>query len=1137
MRAKNISILGIDDSHLESLRSAGWYVALVAAITIFLLVSSTPKALQGISGYEPLHTFLEFTSISVSILLFAVGWNSHYRNLPKNLVLISVGFLGVALLDFSHSLSYAGMPDFITPSGPDKAIDFWLAARFLASSIILVVAALPWFSYASTSTKKIYLILIAAFVIATHWLILFHHEVLPIAFIPGSGLTPYKVGFEYVLIVMNLGAGLIFWIKMRWPASFQVAWFFAAALVMAMSEFLFTLYSDVTDIYNLMGHIFKSVAYFMLYRALFIEAFDSPYKALKQSELSLQKKTSSLHLHAQRAEALLSMPRLSEGQTDREFMSKVVEIVEELTDSQISFIHLVHEDQNSIELGRWSRNTHEKYCHAAYDTYYPISEAGIWADAFRKKAPVVINNYPNTVEKKGLPEGHSHLERFASVPVIDSGKVHMLVGVGNKASDYTDEDVETVRLIAESAWRILKQHRSDAALRESEEIFRHFMENSPIFVFFKDEEIRSLRLSNNYEQLLGLPMSELIGKSMNELFPSDLAMKMVEDDRQVLLEGKSVVVQEEFNGRTYSTIKFPILSEGKHRFLAGFTTDITDRVESEASMRKLSMAVEQSPSSIVITDLDARIEYANKTFSEVTGYTLEEALGKNPSILQSGKTPKFTYQKMWEKLSKGEEWRGELVNRTKAGVEYIESAWISPVRSEAGEVTNYLAIKHNITNEKKQEEVIHELAYFDHLTGLPSRKLLNERFAYAYSVATRNGDNLSVMFLDIDHFKRINDTLGHSIGDKMLIEIANRLRGELRGEDTVCRLGGDEFVIICPNIDESGAVNVARKLMEAVSEPMNLEGHELNCTPSIGISIFPQDGKTFDDLLKSADAAMYRVKKEGRNNFCFYTPEMQQRSERLLNLSNALRHAIKRAELELHYQPQISISDGKVVGAEALLRWKHPEFGWVSPSEFIPIAEDSGIIVSIGEWVLRTALAQLKQWLDSGMPPFLLAVNLSAVQFKQPSLPKTVMAFLDEFQVSPNSLELELTEAVAMDDPEAAIEIMNNLHELGILMSIDDFGTGYSSLSYLKRFKINKLKIDQSFVHDINEDEDDKAIVTAIINLASSLGMRTIAEGVETASQLAFLRLRGCDEVQGYYFSKPLPAEKFEEFVRQNRQL
>ena len=438
----------------------------------------------------------------------------------------------------------------------------------------------------------------------------------------------------------------------------------------------------------------------------------------------------------------------------------------------------------------------------------------------------------------------------------------------------------------------------------------------------------------------------------------------------------------------------------------------------------------------------------------------------------------------------------------------------------------------DISERKQAEEKIRQLAHFDSLTGLPNRTLLNDRISQAVSMAQRSRDNLAVIFVDLDHFKNINDTLGHRIGDALLVEVAKRMKSAVRDEDTVSRLGGDEFILLLPDTDADGTAHVAEKLLWAVAQHYQIEQHELVVTPSIGIAMYPDDGENFETLSMCADAAMYRAKRDGRNNYRFFTSEMQARSARNLQLGNALRRVLERDQLHLHFQPQISLESGRIIGAEALLRWQHPELGMVPPAEFIPVAEDSGLILPIGEWVLRSAVRQLKAWMDGGIAPMIIAVNLSAVQFRHSHLPELVSQILEEEGVPPQYLELELTEGVAMDNPLGAIAVMDNLHARGVRMSIDDFGTGYSSLSYLKRFQVYKLKIDQSFVRDITEDPEDKAIVAAIISMANSLGMQTIAEGVEIEGQLAFLREKGCSEVQGYYFSKPLPADQFETFVR-----
>lgn len=454
------------------------------------------------------------------------------------------------------------------------------------------------------------------------------------------------------------------------------------------------------------------------------------------------------------------------------------------------------------------------------------------------------------------------------------------------------------------------------------------------------------------------------------------------------------------------------------------------------------------------------------------------------------------------------------------------------IRDAQGKATHYLGHLLDITATKQAEDRIQYLANFDALTGLPNRAHLDDHLKYAISVAKRRSGQLALMFLDLDHFKDINDTLGHSVGDSLLIELAKRLFEGLREEDVVSRLGGDEFIVMLPDIDERSAAHVAQKLLDAIGEPYAVDHHDLSVTASIGIALYPGDGGDLESLSQKADTAMYRAKQEGRNGYRFFTAEMQARSARHLQMSNALRHALERNEFSVHYQPQLALRDGRVVGAEALLRWQHPELGQVSPAEFIPVAEDNGFILLIGEWILRQAVTQAKAWLAAGLPPLVIAVNLSAVQFRHPTLPDLVTRILDEAGLPPEYLELELTEGVAMHDPQGAIAVMNNLHERGVRMSIDDFGTGYSSLGYLKKFNVYKLKIDQSFVRDISTDPEDKAIVSAIIQMAKSLGLATIAEGVETEGQLAFLREQGCDEVQGYYYSKPLAAESFATFAQ-----
>jgi diguanylate cyclase (GGDEF)-like protein/PAS domain S-box-containing protein len=676
-------------------------------------------------------------------------------------------------------------------------------------------------------------------------------------------------------------------------------------------------------------------------------------------------------------------------------------------------------------------------------------------------------------------------------------------------------------------------------LRDKDELYRTAFYTSPDAVnITRLRDGMYLDVNEGFEQITGWCRDEVVGKTSLEI----KVWHSLEDRKRLVeriqRDGYCENLEATFTRKDGTTLTGLMSAKGVEikgePCILSITRDISYLRQTESSLLKLSLAVEQSPNTIVITDLDARIEYVNQAFTTVTGYSLEEARGQNPRILQSGKTPKATYDEMWAQLTAGKAWHGELVNKRKDGSTYIEAATLSPVRQADGRITHYLAVKENITDRKMDEARIEQLANFDHLTGLPNRRMLNERLNYAISLAQRNNEKLAVMFIDLDNFQNINDSLGHNFGDRYLIEIANRLKEAVRDEDTVSRLGGDEFILVFPGDDSDAAALVASKLLTTISRPCVIEQHELLNGASIGIAIYPDDGNSLDELVKNADTAMNRLKQGSRNAYCFFTPEMQAHSVRNAQLVNALRQALARNELQLHYQPQVSLLDGSVIGAEALLRWQHPELGAISPAEFIPLAEESGLIIPIGEWVLRTAARQMREWLAAGLSDMVIAVNLSAIQFRQPKLPEIVSQILEETGLSADHLELELTEAVAMDDPQAAVEMMDKLHERGIRLSIDDFGTGYSSLSYLKRFKVYKLKIDQSFVRDLTEDPDDKAIVTAIINLASSLGMHTIAEGVETAGQLAYLRLQGCDEVQGYYFSKPLPATEFATYLHQH---
>ncbi|THF63872.1 EAL domain-containing protein [Pseudothauera nasutitermitis] len=548
-------------------------------------------------------------------------------------------------------------------------------------------------------------------------------------------------------------------------------------------------------------------------------------------------------------------------------------------------------------------------------------------------------------------------------------------------------------------------------------------------------------------------------------------------------------------------------------------------------LRLHAAVVDSTHDGVVITDLDANIVSVNRAFSAVTGYSQEEVIGQNPRFLQSGRHDRGFYQAMWAELSEAGHWQGELWNRRKCGELYPEWLTLSAVCDENGARTHYVGVFTDLSKLKSTEERLAHLAHHDPLTGLPNRLLVISRLEHAVEVAQRKGQRLAVLFLDLDRFKTVNDSLGHSVGDELLREVAGRLRCRLREEDTLGRLGGDEFMVLLEDLEvpEDAAV-VANDLIGVLAEPFALSsGPEVFIHASVGISLYPDDGDDHLALVRNADAAMYRAKSQGRNTYGFYTEDLTRSASRRLELETRLRRALANGEFVLYYQPVKAVADGRLLGAEALVRWLPPGEPMVSPADFIPIAEETGLIVPLGEWVLRTACAQLREWLDAGYPAGSVAVNLSVEQIRRSDMETLLRDVLAETALPAHRLELEITESSLMEHGDQAETLLSALKALGVGLAIDDFGTGYSSLAYLKRFSIDKLKIDRSFVKDLADDRNDLAIAAAIVAVARALDISVQAEGVETEAQLGLLHELGCGVFQGYLCSPPLPADAFRE--------
>ncbi len=751
-----------------------------------------------------------------------------------------------------------------------------------------------------------------------------------------------------------------------------------------------------------------------------------------------------------------------------------------------------------------------------------------------------------------------------NIPIINRGGT--LLGcfeAHNKPGGYNEIDIQLLQGLASSAAIALEntailaeQKRVEAALRESELLKASVLSSAAHAIIATDPQGLITIFNSGAEILLGFSADELIGKETPALFHDSnetaayaeaLSTEFGLVDTPVgfdaLVTGTRLSGEADEREWTFirkdGTRLSVLLSitvmhdaQGEITGYLGIATDITSRKKAAAQLDLAAKVFEQGSEGIFITDAEHRIVMVNHAFTKITGYSYEEAMGQTPQLLSSGRHDQVTRESILAALEADGYWHGELWSVRKNGSLFPRRTSTYRVQDANGITAHHISTFSDITESKEAESAIMRLVHFDQLTGLPNRTLLNDRIEHTLGRAKRNHEQFAVIFLDLDRFKNVNDSLGHRIGDELLIQLARRLKLALRDEDTISRLGGDEFILLLPGTDADGAAHVATKLLDITSPPYCIDQHELTCTSSIGIALYPADGDTLESLSMRADTAMYRAKKAGRNTFRFFTNEMQTSSTRALKLEHALRHALDNGEFQLHFQAQLSLDEGQIIGAEALLRLNNSELGNISPAEFIPVAEDSGLILPIGKWVLHAAARQMRFWLNAGLAPMVVSVNLSAVQFRQADLIQVITQILKEENLPASHLELELTESVTMDNPLEAISVMGQLHELGVRMAIDDFGTGYSSMSYLKRFKAHKLKIDQSFVRDLSSDPDDEAIVTAIISMARNLGMKTIAEGVETKEQQDFLRAKGCNEMQGYYFSKPLPAGEFETFVR-----
>ena len=804
----------------------GWSAALTALFAVGL-------ALPGIvffsepADYTILHTVLEFASMAISLMIVALAWN--LRQLAANSQIMLIGWfsLGVLIVDLAHTLSFPGMPDFATESTAQKAITFWLAGRIIAAVGFLVLALVPTRHWSPRLwVPGVVVVTLGALLLV--WIGIFHTQWVPTFFVPGEGLTTLKRVLEYGLSATYALAALLLLRRARRENSTELAWLAAAAWTLTLAELYFTLYVNVADVFNLLGHVLKVIAYGMVYRAVFVAGVQDPYRRLAR-ETSL---------------------------------------------------------------------------------------------------------------------------------------------------------------------------------------LRSLIDSVPDLISFTDTDGRVLGVNRAFGNRLRIAPDDAVGQRLAELTPDA-------DRHRSRLHGSG------------------------------------DRVE-----------------------------------------RFEETLTSD------------------------------------AGLVEVYDTLRTPYYSSSGASLGLIEISRDVTAQKAAEERIHHLALYDHLTGLPNRVLLTDLATELFADAAQAGRTQALIFLDLDDFKTVNDTVGHRVGDLLLRETAERVSAAVGPDVLVARLGGDEFAVLATRHSLDDTADLARAIIDSLDQPYRIEQYDLALSASAGIAMYPTDGSTFDELAVRADAAMYRAKREGRHTYRFFSGDMLLNAAERLDLLSSLRHAVDRDELVVQYQPQVSLADGRIVGVEALVRWAHPEQGLLAPDRFIGLAEESGLILPIGEQVLRRALTDAGEWDRAGCQPVRVSVNLSAVQFVQTDLPERIRRTLLQTQFPAERLDLEITETVAMANPDMASVTIEGLHRMGVTLSIDDFGTGYSSMAYLKRFHVDTLKIDKSFVEDLGRDPDDEAIVTAIIHMARTLRCSTVAEGVETRAQRDFLTAQGCDIAQGYHLHRPMDADAVRELLQ-----
>jgi diguanylate cyclase (GGDEF)-like protein/PAS domain S-box-containing protein len=1061
------------------------------------------------------HSLVELFAVVVAIISAIVAWHTYALAKNQFLLLLGCGYFFIGGLDLAHMLTFRGLP-FLHNNTGNVSLQFWIVARFFEASLLLVA---PLFINSKIRPRNLIIILssmmfLLCLAIMQNWL--------PAFYIEGKGLTLTKVVLEYVIIILLLCALFTFWRARKEIEMGNLILINISIILTIFAEYSLTLYSEFSDSMIILGHMLKLLSYWAIYVVL-IES------SLRQPFLSL----------ARDANTYDAVPDETIVVDRKGYVRQINEAVRRNLSDQVDAIgsrcHALQHDpkiaEQNCQICRCIRTGEPlSRCEFFIERQHQWYEVILSPVSHGDKSLAMVHVRRNITVAK---DAQARSEIFNRLYTVLSHTNKAIAGASSRHMMFTDICNIAVRYGGfKMSWIGLVNHKiiKPQVHAGDESGYLQTMEvrvddsalaRGPVGQAAKLNRVRCVNNTKldpdfapwseaaeqrGYEALAAVPLS--INNKVVGIYAIYSELPDAFDDKMLSLLASL--------GRDIGAAMLRLQERQK-------------REQVEAKIHQLSQVVEQNAHAILITDINFKIEYANRAFTLLTGYLQQELINKTPAILHSHYASNDTYSDITRTLKAGREWSGQVRNQRKDGSLYWALQSIIPIKRDDGEITHYVSTSEDNTDLHDAQQTIEQLAFYDPLTNLPNRRLLSDRLQQALEHAQRHPEEMvAVMVFDLDNFKTVNDSLGHNYGDDLLKHVAQIFQAQIRSEDTVSRQGGDEFTIILAGMRQIEKIaDIATTILQKLSYPINLSGHQVVIGTSIGIAVYPNDAENHDELLRNADMAMYHAKEEGKNNFQFFMPSMNKQAHHRLLLENKLRNAIEENHFQLFYQPQVDLKTGELIGTEALIRWFDPEQGMIPPAEFIPLAEDTGLIGQIGDWVIEAACRDMKALHQKGFPQIKVAINVSAFQFRHGKhLTEVIRQSLEKYNFPAELFALELTESILIDDVNETLSILNSMRDLGITLAIDDFGTGYSSLSYLKQFPIDILKIDQSFIRDITTDASDKAIVSAIIAMAQQLDIGVLAEGVETIEHQAFLQGQGCDFVQGYLYCKPIPADE-----------